>query len=161
MFRRRDQQQHAVVFLRLAKFPESKQSIGVGLDVAALQRFYRRDNELNAGLILKLLKLCFERAAAVRADDIGLIDHAAGQRRIVECEGNERRKAENDCGNRYSGASHCGGLLKFQNFTVGGFSEPSLAVKSAIGFSPENAVFAQITVGKVRSAVLKARTASM
>ena len=93
--------------------------------------------------------------------DIGLIDHTAGQPRIVEREGNERRKAENDCGNRYSGASHCGGLLKFQNFTVGGFSEPSLAVKSAIGFSPENAVFAQITVGKVRSAVLKARTASM
>ena len=141
MFRRRDQQQHAVVFLRLAKFPESKQSIGVGLDVAALQRFYRRDNELNAGLILELLKLCFERAAALRADDIGLIDHTAGQRRIVEREGNERRKAENDCGNWYSGASHCGGLLKFQNFTVG-------------GFSPENAVLAQITFGKVRSAVL-------
>ena len=84
---------------------------------------------------------CFERAADLRADDIGLIDHAAGQRRIVECEGNERRKAENDCGNWYSGASHCGGLLKFQNFTVG-------------GFSPENAVLAQITFGKVRSAVL-------
>ena len=43
---------------------------------------------------------------------------------------------------------------RLQNFTVGGFSEPSLAVKSAIGFSPENAVLAQMTVGKVRSAVL-------
>jgi hypothetical protein len=41
-----------------------------------------------------------------------------------------------------------------QNFTCGGFSAPSLAVNSAIGFSPENAVFAQMTVGKVRSAVL-------
>jgi hypothetical protein len=28
------------------------------------------------------------------------------------------------------------------------------AVNSAIGFSPENAVLAQITVGKVRNAVL-------
>ena len=41
-----------------------------------------------------------------------------------------------------------------QNFTCGGFSEPSLAVNSAIGLLPANAVFAQITVGKVRSAVL-------
>ena len=154
MFRRRDQQQHAVVFLRLAKFPESKQSIGVGLDVAALQRFYRRDNELNAGLILKLLKLCFERAAYLLADDIGLIDHAAGQRRIIKGKSGKSRKTERDRGSQYRGASHGSKLLEFQNFTVGGFSEPSLAVKSAIGFSPENAVFAQITVGNVRSAVL-------
>ena len=97
MFRRRDQQQYAVVFLRLAKFPESKQSVGVGLDVAALQRFYRRDDELNAGFILKLLELCFERAAALRANDIGLVDHAAGQRRIVKGKGNKSCKTECDC----------------------------------------------------------------
>ena len=39
-------------------------------------------------------------------------------------------------------------------FTWGGVSAPSFAVNSAIGFSPENAVFAQMTVGNVRSAVL-------
>ena len=41
-----------------------------------------------------------------------------------------------------------------QNFTCGGFSAPSVAVNSAIGLLPEKAVFAQSTVGKVRSAVL-------
>src|ERR1700722_14827879 len=41
-----------------------------------------------------------------------------------------------------------------QNFTCGGVWVPSFAVNSAIGFSPENAVLAQITVGNVRNAVL-------
>ena len=48
-----------------------------------------------------------------------------------------------------------------QNLTGGGLSEPSVAVNSAIGFSPENTVFAQSTVGNVRSDRLKARTASI
>jgi hypothetical protein len=90
----------------------------------------------------------------LRGDDIGLIDHASGQCRIIERKRDKSRKTEYDCGDQCRGASHCGGLLEFQNFTVGGFSEPSLAVNSAIGFSPENAVLAQITVGNVRSAVL-------
>ena len=38
-----------------------------------------------------------------------------------------------------------------QNFTTGGFSEPSFAANSAIGWLPEKAVFAQSTVGNVRS----------
>src|SRR5262249_32138388 len=157
----RDEEQHAVVFLRLAELPKSKQPVGISLDVAALQRLHGRDDELNAGFVLKLLKLGFDFGSALRGDDIGLIDHAAGQRGIIKRKGNESRKTEKNCSNECGGASHCGAPSGLQNFTVGGFSEPSLAVKSAIGFSPENAVFAQMTVGKVRSAVLKARTASI
>ena len=41
-----------------------------------------------------------------------------------------------------------------QNFTCGGFSAPSLAVNSTIGLLLEKTVFAQMTVGNVRSAVL-------
>ena len=59
----------------------------------------------------------------------------------------------------HAAASCCIALRKtrgndHQNFTWGGVAAPSFAVNSAIGFSPENAVFAQMTVGNVRSAVL-------
>jgi len=107
---RRDEKQDAVVFLRLTKFPESKKSIRITLDVAALQRFKRRDDKLNAGFVLKVLKLIFDLAAGLCGDHVGLIHHTAGQRRIIERKSNESREAENDCGNRYGGASHCHGL---------------------------------------------------
>jgi len=110
MLHRRDEEQHAIIFLRLAKFPETKEPVGISLDIAALQRFHRRDDELNAGFVLKLLKLCLERAAALRSDDIGLINYAGSQRRIIDRKSNKSPKAEYGCSKQCRGASHCGRL---------------------------------------------------
>ena len=88
---RRDQQENAVVLLRLAELPGAEQLVGVSLDVAALQRFDGGDDQLNAGFVFKVFQLGLKLAAAFRRHDIGLIDHTAGQRRKVEREGEGRR----------------------------------------------------------------------
>ena len=63
---RRDQQQHAVVLLRLAELPDAEQLVGIGLDVAALQRLHRGDDELDAGLVFEVFELCLDARCAVR-----------------------------------------------------------------------------------------------
>ena len=63
---RRDEEQHAVVLLGFAELPEPEQLIGIGLDVAALQRFHRGDDQLDAGLVLQLLRLRLDGAAGRR-----------------------------------------------------------------------------------------------
>ena len=50
---------------------------------------------------------------------------------------------------------------RHQNFTCGACCAESSAVNSAIGLVPAKKVFAQSSVGKVRSEVLNSRTASM
>ena len=93
----RDQKQHAVILLCLAELPEAEELIGVGLDVAALQRLHRGDNELDAGFVFERLQLGFKRALVGRRNDVGLIDDAAGERGEVEGgEGKRGEKAEDD-----------------------------------------------------------------
>ena len=82
----RDEQKNAVILLRLAELPGAEQLVGISFDVAALQRFDGGDDQLNAGLVFKVFQLGLKLAAALRRHDIGLIDHAAGQRRKVERE---------------------------------------------------------------------------
>src|SRR5262249_21150256 len=89
MLRRRHKEQNSIVLSRLAKLPGSEESIRICFHVGALQRFHRGDNELNARFVLKVLELYFQFAAILRGHDIGLIDHAAAQRRIIKREGNE------------------------------------------------------------------------
>src|ERR1700733_11824034 len=167
MLGRRDQEEHAVVLLGFAELPKTKQLIGVSLDVASLQRFDGGDDELNAGFILEVFELCLNIAPAFSRHDAGLIDHPAAQRgkvegkrkrRHAEEEGQRQRrgprqaviagsKAQKRSGLHVRATSPAGSSA--QNFTCGGFSEPSLAVNSAIGLLPEKAVFAQSTVGNV------------
>src|ERR1700733_11617384 len=175
MLGRRDQEEHAVVLLGFAELPKTKQLIGVSLDVASLQRFDGGDDELNAGFILEVFELCLNIAPAFSRHDAGLIDHPAAQRgkvegkrkrRHAEEEGQRQRRGPRQAVIAGSKAQKRSGLhVRMsalprrkaqvpQNFTCGGFSEPSLAVNSAIGLLPEKAVFAQRTVGNVRSAVL-------
>ena len=54
---RRDKKEHAVVLLRLPELPGAEQLVGISLDVAALQRFYRGDDELDAGFVFEILQL--------------------------------------------------------------------------------------------------------
>ena len=90
----RDQKQHAVVLLRLAELPGAEQLIGVGLDVAAFERSHRGDDELDAGLLLQGYRFGCDVAAARRGQDIGLIDHRAGELREIERQGERRPKAK-------------------------------------------------------------------
>ncbi len=147
-----NQEQDAIVFLRLAELPEPEQLVGEGLDVAALQRFHCGDDELDAGFVLQVLELGFDIGPALRSHDVRLIDDAAGQRRKVEGERKCRQRAEDD--DRDGCARGSQRRVAHQNFTAGGFSAPSLAVNSAIGLASVKKNFAQITVGNVRSDVL-------
>jgi hypothetical protein len=51
---------------------------------------------LNAGFILENFQLVLEIAAALRADDIGLIDHASSQRRKIERKGGSYCKTKDE-----------------------------------------------------------------
>ena len=83
---RSDQQQHTVVLLRLAEFPEPEELVGEGFDVAALQRLHGRDHELDSGLVLQFFRFRLDVAAGVRGHDVRVIDHATAERRKVERE---------------------------------------------------------------------------
>ncbi len=54
---RRDQQQHAVVLVLLAKLPGAEELVGIGLDVAAFERIDRGDDKLDAGLLFEIGEL--------------------------------------------------------------------------------------------------------
>ena len=99
---RRDQKQHAVVLLRLAELPGPEQLIGVGFDIAALQRRHRRHHELDAGFFLEILQFVGKVAADVGVEDSGLVDHTAGQRRKVERGSRRRAQAQHQ-----QGCGHC------------------------------------------------------
>src|SRR5579863_1528789 len=165
---RGDQKKNAVVLLRLAELPETEQLISVSLDIAALQRLDRGDDQLNAGFVFEAFEHLLEIVAGARLDDAGLVDDAAGERRKIKRQGGEHQ-AENEPGGRArrdrrahqrtrpsAGRARLSGTTAefHQNFTGGGLSEPSVAVNSAIGLLPEKKNFAHSKVGKVRSAVL-------
>src|SRR5262249_26876595 len=88
------EKQDAVVLLRLAELPGAEQLIGVGFDVAALQRLHRGDNELDAGFVFQRFGFRLDVALALRRHHAGLIDHAAGECREVERQCDGRRQAE-------------------------------------------------------------------
>ena len=59
----RDQEQRAVVLLRLAELPGAEELVGVGLDLLAVERGDRRDDQLDARLRLELGELALEIGA--------------------------------------------------------------------------------------------------
>ena len=77
---RRHDQQHAVVLVLLADLPVAAELIAVVLDRGALQRFERHHDELVGGLGFEVGELLRERRALRRVEDIGVVDHAAGER---------------------------------------------------------------------------------
>ena len=109
----RDQKQHAVILLCLAELPEAEELIGVGLDVAALQRLHRGDDELDAGFVFQRFRFRLDVALAVGRHHAGLIDHAAGELREIEGEGERGEEAKQDsdtnrsASRTQSGAKRC------------------------------------------------------
>ena len=81
MFVRSNQQQDAIVFLLLAEPPGAKKRVGVRLDLVALERFYRRHNELNAGFGFKRGKLWGDTVGNGGRNNIGGIHDTPGQGR--------------------------------------------------------------------------------
>ncbi len=81
---RGDEKKHAVVLLRLPELPGAEQFIGIGLDVAALQRRHRGNHELDSGLLLQVLRFPGDVAFDFGVENPGLIDDTARQRREVE-----------------------------------------------------------------------------
>jgi len=125
-------------------------------------------DELNARLVLERAQLVVERRALGGRNDVGLVDHAAGQRGKVRRLGEGRAAGERE-GRRDQRRDEAPGprgrerfaRTRDQNFTFGAVWASSVAVNSAIGLAPLKKVEAQITVGNVRSATLYARTASI
>jgi hypothetical protein len=77
---RRDDQEHAIVELLGADAPVPAELIAVVLDLVALQRWQRHHHHLIGALILELFQLLGERLLILRAQQIRVVDHAAGQR---------------------------------------------------------------------------------
>ena len=92
----RHQQQHAVVLVLLAELPEAEQLVGIGLDLLALERAHRGDDELDARLLLELGELGLQRVARLLRDDVGLVDDAARERREGERQRDAGRESERD-----------------------------------------------------------------
>ena len=67
---RRDQEENAVVLGRFAQFPGAEELVGVGLDLLAAERGHGRDDELNAGLLLKIGELALEVGARDGREDL-------------------------------------------------------------------------------------------
>ena len=65
---RRNEQQHAIVLLGFAKLPEAEELIGIGLDVAALQRLHGGNDELDAGFVLERPSTSLRRRCGVTGD---------------------------------------------------------------------------------------------
>ena len=168
----RHQQQHAVVLVLLAELPEAEQLVGIGLDLLALERVHRGDDELDARLLLELGELGLQRLARLLRDDVGLVDDApvSGGKVSASATPAARASATQNASNRViagsaplRGASlsqqcmsatewRAPSISHFPNFTCGGFCASSLAVNSAIGLLPR--IMAQIWPGKVLISVL-------
>ena len=69
----------AVILVLLADLPLAPELIAVILDRRALQRFQRHDHELVRGLGLEIGGELFELLAGGRIENVGPVDHAAGQ----------------------------------------------------------------------------------
>ena len=147
----RDEEQRAVILLRLAQLPGAKQRVGVGLDLLALERGNRRDDELDARLALQRRELAFEGAALIGRQNIGRVDNAPGQDGEIRRRRERQRRRQQQRQQRRKPTRRAN---RAQNFTFGAASEPLSAVNSTNGLLPLKNVDAQITLGNVRSAVL-------
>ena len=76
---RRDQDQHAIVFLRLSDAPLLEQAIGILVDRHAVQRFDGRDGDLGRCLLFQLIEHAINRGLGGGVDHIGEIVNAAGR----------------------------------------------------------------------------------
>src|SRR5262249_52093895 len=89
--------------------PAVGEPVGVDLDRLALQRRHGRDDELVGGLLLQRGQHGGDRRAGRRIENVGCVDHAAGQRRksLGRCgrrdgERGEQSKEEDVNGSRYA-----------------------------------------------------------
>ncbi len=90
---RRHDQQHAVVLVLLSDLPVAAELIAVILDRGALQRFQRDHHHLVGRLGFKVGELLRQCRPGGRIEDIGLVDHPAGQGREGErCQHGECRQ---------------------------------------------------------------------
>ena len=87
---RRDQDQHAIVLLRLPDAPFLEQAIGILLDGRAVQRCDGRDGDLGRRLLFQLIEGAIERFFGRGVDHTGKIGNAAG--RLREASGRRPEK---------------------------------------------------------------------
>ena len=73
----------AVVLVLFAELPCPEEFVGVRLDLLAIERTDRGDDELNAGFRLKIGEFGGEGLARIGWNDVGLIDDAARKRREI------------------------------------------------------------------------------
>ena len=83
MFVGRDEQQDAVVLGLLAELPGPEELVGIGLDLFALQRRDRCDDELDAGFLLEIGELGLDRGGRRGRDDMRLSTIASAERREI------------------------------------------------------------------------------
>ena len=124
----RDEQKHAVVLRLFAELPGAEEFVGVGLDFLALKRGDRGDDQLDAGLGFEIGELRPNGGARLRRNNVGLIDDAAGERRIVGGEHAEARTEQRDDSKRRARTTcseENGGTAQghFGAFADGGVSE--------------------------------------
>ena len=111
---------------------------------------------MNAGLGLEVGEFALEIGPLDGGQNVGVIDDTARQGwrigRPNGCEGQRRGDRQRESGGEP--ARERRDAAAGQNFTFGTASEPCAAVNSARGLALRKKVDAQITSGKVRSAVL-------
>ena len=102
----RDQQDDAIVRALLADVPGPAELIAIILDRHVLQAGDRRHDQLPRGGALQRLQLLGELRLLLRAQQIGLVDHPAAERREAERGpgGAHRQDQEQQSGQRPSGA---------------------------------------------------------
>ena len=93
-----------------------------------------------------------------------IVDDSPGERREVrrrECRADQKRSQQGDDERARPEAKHASAPVAGQNFTFGAAWASASAVNGTSGLIERNTVLAQITLGKVRSVVLKSCTAAM
>ena len=111
----------------------SKQRVGVGLDILAVERGKRRHDELPGRVLLEIGEFALEARLCRRRQNMRVVDHAAGER-------GKRRRRPNGGDARQPDQRDGEGARSRppdQNFTFGATCDSAVAVNSAIALLRE------------------------
>src|SRR3546814_6905537 len=99
-FTRRDDQQRSIIFALLSDAPCTAKPIAIVSDIITLKIGQSGNDDLTSALVLNSLELGRQRLFLRRIENIGRIDHSAGERRECLDRKSTRLNSSHECAAR-------------------------------------------------------------